>query len=212
MKHFVLSISLLLSGAALITHQTITAVSCPCVSKNGTCECSARGGCNCAEMYAREGSVPASCPCAKTDCCSAAQKPSEKPVVEVSHGELFDKVTILEIKEREIQDEQKKKHVVTELAILNKSIEHILEKHSEIQEELLVLKKELSEINWRLWQVEDAVRAKEAAQLFDAEFIQLARSVYGLNNARIIVKTKISRLLNSHIVEVKSYAWHTVNA
>jgi uncharacterized protein DUF6165 len=215
MKHFCLTLSLLLSGVALTSHQHSTALSCPCVSKTGKCECSINGECNCAEIYAREGSVPATCPCEKTDCCTncctVEQTPSENPVIEVSYGELFDKVTILEIKAREIQDEQKRSHAITELDILNQLVEGILEQQSAIQDELLILKNELGEINWRLWQVEDAIRAKETSQKFDAEFIQLARSVYGLNNARIVVKTKISRLLNSHIVEVKSYAWHTVN-
>jgi hypothetical protein len=216
MKRVFLSLSLLLSCVALTSHQQVAAASCPCVSKNGKCECSLNGVCNCAEIYAREGSVPATCPCEKTDCCTdcctVEQAPSDNPVIEVSYGELFDKVTILEIKAREIQDEQKRSHATTELDILNQLVESVLEQHTETRDKLLILKKELSEINWRLWQVEDAIRAKETTQHFDAEFVQLARSVYGLNNARIVVKTKISRLLNSHIVEVKSYAWHSVNS
>jgi len=209
MKRIFLSLSLLLSCVVLTSYHAALAVMCPCVSKTGTCECSLRGECNCAEIYAKEGTVPADCPCAKTDCCGINQKPPTNPVVEVSYGELFDKVTILEIKEREILDEQKKNLVMVELSILSKSIEAILANNNAIRDELLALKAELGDINWKLWQVEDAIREKETAQQFDETFIHLARSVYTLNNARIVVKTKISRLLNSHIVEVKSYAWHT---
>lgn len=211
MKRFFLSLSLLVSGIALLSHHHASAIMCPCVSKNGTCECSLRGTCNCAELYGKEGTVPVDCPCAKTDCCNTTQKPSGNPVIEVSYGELFDKVTILEIKEREIRDEQKKNLVVTELGILNRSIEAILANNDTIKNELLALKAQLGDINWQLWQVEDAIRVKEATHTFDTEFITLARSVYTLNNARIVVKTKISQLFHSSIMEVKSYDWHKPN-
>jgi predicted nucleic acid-binding Zn-ribbon protein len=127
-------------------------------------------------------------------------------MIEVSYGELFDKVTILEIKEREIHDEQKHAHVITELEILHKSVDAVLKKHDDLKNVLLALKEQLGTVNWRLWQVEDAIRAKEAQQSFDAEFIQLARSIYKLNQQRAELKTKISHLLHSNIVEVKSYA------
>ncbi len=177
---------------------------CPCVTKEGgECNCTLRGGeCNCAATYAKDGAVSADCPCVKTECCCTPTN----PVVEVSYGELFDKTTILEIKKREIKDEQKRSLAIHELEILNKSVDAILAQNGSIKEELLALKEELGNVNWKLWQVEDAVRVKEAQQSFDAEFIHLARSVYKLNHARIELKTKISYLLKSPIVEVKSYA------
>lgn len=222
MKHFFLSASLLLSSMLVApswTHAAcccnpskVSAVcecthrraACPCVTKEGgECSCTLRGGeCNCAATYAKEGTVSTECPCVKNDCCC----PSTNPVVEISYGELFDKVTILEIKKREINDEQKRSHVLIELEILNKSVDTILAQHSSLKKELIALKEELGNVNWQLWQVEDSIRVKEAQQSFDAEFIHLARSVYKLNHARVELKTKISYLLKSTIVEVKSYA------
>lgn len=222
MKRFFLSASLLLSSI-LITPSLLSATcccnpskqsaacectnrraACPCVTKEGSaCNCTVRGGeCHCAAAYAKDGSVSADCPCIKTECCCTPIS----PLIEVSYGELFDKVTILEIKKRQITDAQKKSLAINELEILNKSVEAVLTKNSAVRTELLALKEQLGAVNWQLWQVEDALRVKESHQTFDSEFIDLARSVYKLNHARIELKTKISYLLNSPIVEVKSYA------
>ena len=204
MKHIYLSLTLLCS-VVCYTHSTISAsLSCPCIAKDGgNCCCASRDtACNCVEEYAKNGAVSAECPCPKTSCCNEFSN----PVVEVSYGELFDKVTILEIKAVQIHDEKKRNNVLIELSVLNEAIATVLKKNDALASELLTLKNELADINWQLWQVEDALRIKEARQLFDAEFIALARSVYKINNLRANTKTKISTLLNSHIVEEKSYA------
>lgn len=118
--------------------------------------------------------------------------------VPVSIGELIDKFTILQIKQTKIQNAEK-------LAMVEKEITYLqpfVDKYN-LEPELI---DELREINEKLWVVEDQIRDKEKIRLFDDEFIQLARSVYIINDKRCETKNKINTILNSGLSEVKSYA------
>lgn len=123
--------------------------------------------------------------------------------VEVSVGEFLDKITILEIKAAKIQDAGKLLNVQKELALLRQT--WAASPLSERKMEITGLMQELKEINESLWDIEDRLRRKEAAQAFDDEFIQLARSVYENNDERSALKREINRLLSSGLVEEKSY-------
>jgi hypothetical protein len=124
----------------------------------------------------------------------------EQIMVPVSFGELFDKLTILEIKQVHISDLEKKKNVEQELAFIRSVIhQNSLKLDAEIYSSL-------KDVNSRLWVVEDALRDCERSKTFDAHFIELARSVYVLNDERFRVKSKINQVLGSSIREEKSYA------
>lgn len=192
-----------------------TPMSCPCVSKGQKCACTACGQeCRCVEEYATQGTVPEQCPCPKTPVDPKKNVPIDHPQkkyshtssahIAISYGELFDKITILEIKEEQITDAQKLEHIRFELETLNKSLNIILVK-SEDRDTLCELKAQLKKLNWQLWQAEDAIRAKEGQLSFDEEFITFARNIYTFNDARAAVKRKISELLHSRIIEEKSY-------
>jgi len=122
---------------------------------------------------------------------------SELVYVPVSVGELFDKYTILQIKELKINDQLKLKNVIQEINYLKPFI-------NKYKLDLDVIS-ELSEVNLLLWNIEDKIREKERRQEFDNEFIQLARSVYITNDKRSQVKNKINLLLNSCLTDIKSY-------
>jgi len=122
------------------------------------------------------------------------------PLVEVSWGELIDKITILEIKERRLSSPGAVANVQRELAILRAVVRGV-----DPAEKLAALKAQLTTVNEALWQIEDRIRAKEAANTFDAEFIDLARSVYRNNDRRSALKREINLLLKSAIVEEKQY-------
>lgn len=113
--------------------------------------------------------------------------------IPVSYGELFDKITILQIKKQKIKSD----NVVKELhLLLDKS------KDINIGSDLL---EQLKIVNQTLWNIEDQIRMKERNQQFDQEFIDLARSVYVENDKRAEIKKRISIQLNSDIVEEKQY-------
>ena len=117
----------------------------------------------------------------------------------ISVGELVDKITILEIKLEKINNSKKLEDVKNELTILNKyflEIENI---------ELTKLKNKLKSTNLELWQIEDDIRLCEKNQVFDEDFINLARSVYITNDKRFELKNSINQLFSSEIKEVKSY-------
>jgi hypothetical protein len=122
---------------------------------------------------------------------------SELVYVPVSVGELFDKYTILQIKELKINDQLKLKNVIQEINYLKPFI-------NKYKLDLDVIS-ELSEVNLLLWNIEDKIREKERRQEFDEEFIQLARNVYITNDKRSQVKNKINLLLNSCLTDIKSY-------
>lgn len=119
----------------------------------------------------------------------------------VSIGELADKITILEIKAERIGDAQKLVNVRTELDGLLPLWAPLADKQSGMAE----LKIALREANTRMWDVQDALRAKEAAQDFGDEFVELARAVARHNGDRVEVKNRINRLAGSRFVEEKQY-------
>jgi hypothetical protein len=122
--------------------------------------------------------------------------------VQVSCGELADKITILEIKAERIADAEKRVHVLRELEAL-RAVWLPLEARAT---EARAVKAELKRVNETLWEIEDDIRAKEAAQSFDAGFIALARAVYRTNDRRYALKSELNRLLDSGVVEQKQYA------
>ena len=127
-------------------------------------------------------------------------EPHTAPLVPVSWGELLDKITILEIKADRIEDAAARANVARELALLREVAAPVLP-----QPGLAALIEALRSINCALWEIEDAIRARDAAARFDAEFIRLARAVYLTNDERAALKRKINVLLRSVMVEEKSY-------
>jgi hypothetical protein len=123
--------------------------------------------------------------------------------IEVSTGELVDKLSILEIKLLNIKDKEKTKNVYKELEILNPYFQDLLDVYGVEIKNLYI---RISEINKALWDIEDAIRDKEAAEEFDKEFVELARSVYITNDQRAAVKKEINLLTKSELVEEKSYS------
>ena len=119
----------------------------------------------------------------------------------VSHGELIDKITILEIKSRRITDTAKLANVRNELDLLNATWANEHAEEIDIAQE----REQLLAVNQALWDIEDAIRVKERAQAFDEEFIELARSVYFRNDERAAFKRAINLKLGSELVEEKSY-------
>ena len=116
----------------------------------------------------------------------------------ISIGEIFDKITILEIKKEKLKNE-KLLNVNLELKLLKKIVE---------DNELNVDKKlinNLREVNNKLWNIEDKIRKKEKLKTFDNEFIEIARSVYIENDKRSEIKREINTKYNSELVEEKSY-------
>ena len=124
--------------------------------------------------------------------------------VEVSIGELFDKLTILEIKMEKIKDNSKLKNIRKEWNILNDKSMSILS----IFADQTLFKKiyKLEEINRKLWDIEDWIRECEKQERFDKEFVELARSVYKLNDKRSKIKRDINLITKSNIIEEKSYS------
>jgi hypothetical protein len=123
--------------------------------------------------------------------------------VEISTGELLDKLSILEIKLLNINDPKKSKNVYKELAVLNPYFQDLLDEYGLSIKNLYI---KLSNINKTLWDIEDAIRDKEKAEEFDEEFVELARSVYIINDQRAAVKKEINLLTKSELVEEKSYS------
>ena len=127
---------------------------------------------------------------------------STKIKVVVSCGELIDKLTILSIKKEKIKDENKLKNVVHEYNKLQKKAD-ILRKINESKFEDFYL--ELKKINSKLWEIEDEIRIHEKNNVFDDNFIKLARSVYITNDQRFDTKNKINSFFSSGVVEEKNY-------
>ena len=121
--------------------------------------------------------------------------------VEVSPGELLDKITILQIKAERMTDATKLHNVRVELAALTSAAEESLPP----SEEVSALSNDLKAVNEVIWDVEDALRSREREQRFDAEFVELARSVYRNNDTRAIIKRRINEIYSSHYVEEKEH-------
>lgn len=120
--------------------------------------------------------------------------------VEISDGELLDKISILQIKSERIADESKLKNIRTEYEELTRIGSKLLE-----DSKVFALYNKVKEVNEALWDLEDDIRMKEKAKLFDEEFIRLAREIYRTNDKRAEVKKEINLLTGSLFVEEKSY-------
>lgn len=117
-------------------------------------------------------------------------------IIEVSVGEALDKLSILKIKTERIKDEYKLQNVIEEYNILSKQIGTLLDDE---------LYSDLIQVNQKLWDIEDKIRVKEKNNEFDSEFIELARSVYIINDERFSIKNKINTKFDSKLREEKSY-------
>ena len=125
----------------------------------------------------------------------------DKILAEISAGELFDKITILEIKKEKISNKEKLIEIEKELNSLNDTVKKFISDQSNISKHI----SDLKEINLKLWDIEDGKRAAEKEKKFDDKFIALARNVYKLNDERAKIKLAINTTLGSNIKEVKSY-------
>ena len=126
---------------------------------------------------------------------------SDQINVPISPGELVDKITILEIKKEFIKNDNKLKNINHEYDLLMQIYTTQISETEGISE----LKNKLKEINLELWKIEDDIRDCEREKSFSDTFIGLARSVYFTNDRRSKVKLEINLLLNSNLVEEKSY-------
>ena len=118
--------------------------------------------------------------------------------IEVSNGEITDKLTIIEIKLARIKDQAKLTNVRKEYEILNDAVSSIIDKSHPLYLELL-------KINNELWDIEDHIRDLERAKDFGGDFIHTARSVYFINDRRSDVKRAINESTGSNLTEEKSY-------
>jgi len=119
----------------------------------------------------------------------------------ISLGELVDKISILEIKKKNINKINHKKLITQELILLKKTLHRVSKNNLNIKKYL----RKLININLKLWNIEDGLRECERKKKFDMKFIELARAVYFTNDERSKIKYEINRKFGSTIVEVKSY-------
>ena len=124
-----------------------------------------------------------------------------KIIVEVSIGELLDKISILEIKKEKIKDTEKLKFISNEHSILKDQ----LEKNVETDDKLNNLYESLKVINSKLWVIEDDKRQCEKEKDFGEKFIKLSRDVHFLNDDRAKIKLEINNHTGSTIKEIKEY-------
>ena len=124
-----------------------------------------------------------------------------KILVEVSVGELLDKISVLEIKKEKIKDPEKLKFINDEYNILNEQLKNNVKS----DEKLDNLFKSLKEINSKLWVIEDEKRLCEKNSDFGEKFIKLSRDVHFLNDDRAKIKLEINKHTKSKIKEIKEY-------
>ena len=122
--------------------------------------------------------------------------------IDISVGELLDKITILEIKRERISDTVKLENINRELLLLTQQWQSSAYKDVGLDQE----KQALKQVNEKLWDIEDEIRLKEKQKQFDDEFIQLARSVYITNDERATIKHDINTKTGSVLQEEKSYS------
>jgi hypothetical protein len=122
--------------------------------------------------------------------------------IEISPGELVDKLTILEIKLENITDTKKLSNIQREYDLLTAALKANLAQTAD----LVVLIGDLKNTNQDIWKLEDDIRDHERDGNFGDSFVKLARSVYRTNDKRAAIKRKINDLLKSEIVEEKSYS------
>jgi hypothetical protein len=120
--------------------------------------------------------------------------------IEVSNGEILDKISILALKKSKIQDKAKLENVYHEYQTLLPYFDQIVN-----TKQLGDIYWNLSAVNTELWDVEDKLRELEKSRTFNTEFIELARSVYYLNDRRAELKRDINVLSGSDLIEEKSY-------
>ena len=124
-----------------------------------------------------------------------------KIIIEVSVGELLDKISILEIKKEKIKDTEKLKFINNEYSILKDQ----LKKNVETDEKLNQMYQSLKDLNFKLWEIEDDKRKCEKNKDFGERFIQLSRDVHFLNDNRAKIKLEINNYSGSEIKEIKEY-------
>ena len=124
-----------------------------------------------------------------------------KIIVEVSIGELLDKISILEIKQEKIKDPGKLRFISNEHSILKNQLENNIK----TDDKLSKLFQSLKEINAKLWVIEDDKRQCEKEKDFTEKFIKLSRDVHFLNDDRAKIKLEINNLTGSKIKEIKEY-------
>ena len=124
-----------------------------------------------------------------------------KIIVEVSIGELLDKISILEIKLEKIKDPEKLKFISDEHAVLKDQLNKNVKSNDEIEK----LFQSLKEINAKLWVIEDDKRLCEKEKDFTEKFIKLSRDVHFLNDDRAKIKLEMNNLTGSKIKEIKEY-------
>ena len=130
------------------------------------------------------------------------------PLIPISWGELFDKLTILQIKLKNLQDRDALKNVKVEYDQLYV----IYNNNFQEDKKAKLLITNLKQINEKLWDIEDKIRDKERNKTFDQEFIELARNVYITNDQRSLIKRNINKTFQSYIIEEKSYEDYEVNS
>ena len=121
---------------------------------------------------------------------------------EISSGEVLDKISILEIKLKKIQDKSNQKEINKEYKILKRA----QKSNIKLNEKSINLFKELKNINLKLWDIEDKVRIFEKDKNFNETFVQLAREIYFNNDRRAKIKLEINKIFKSNITEIKKYA------
>ena len=124
-----------------------------------------------------------------------------KIIVEVSIGELLDKISILEIKQEKIKDPEKLKFIFNEHSILKNQLENNIKSDDKLNK----LFQSLKEINAKLWIIEDDKRQCEKDKDFGEKFIKLSRDVHFLNDERAKIKLEINNHTGSVIKEIKEY-------
>ena len=126
--------------------------------------------------------------------------------IELSIGELLDKISILQIKAERIDDPSKVKNINKELDVLMSLWNDSPYSDTNLSSEI----NELKNINEALWDIEDKIRDKERNQVFDKDFIELARAVYITNDKRADIKRIINSKTGSELIEEKSYSTYSV--
>ena len=124
-----------------------------------------------------------------------------KILVEVSVGELLDKISILEIKQEKIKDPEKLKFISDEHSVLKDQLDQNVKSNNNIES----LFQSLKEINAKLWVIEDDKRQCEKEKNFSEKFIKLSRDVHFLNDDRALIKLQINNYTGSKIKEIKEY-------
>ena len=124
------------------------------------------------------------------------------PKIPVSWGELFDKVTILQIKLENLQTKSALRNVKKEYDQLCTIFDHNFSENANAKQ----LMTDLKLVNQKLWDIEDRIRDKERSKTFDEKFIELARRVYFTNDDRSRIKRNINETFGSELIEEKSYA------